>query len=117
MPTIRFDWRWIAAILVVALLANSRALPWPVVAGALALGGGYLLYLGWGVASGLGGMRGPAATRRVTYWRGQRIETQAPPRQIRMPSLRELGPAALYLVVGGVMVLAAIGVAARALQL
>ena len=116
MPNIRFDWRWIAAILVIALLANSRSLPWPIVAGALALGGGCLLYLGWEVAGGVGSLRGPADTRRVSYWRGQRIETQAPPRQVRMPSLRELGPAALYLIIGGVLVLAAFGVVGRALN-
>lgn len=114
MPDIRFDWRWIAAILLIAVLANSRSLPWQAVAGLLALAGGYLLYMGWRVAGGVGGVR---ESQRVTYWRGQRIETQAPPRQIRTPSLRELAPASLHLITGGVMLLGALAIVARVLRL
>jgi hypothetical protein len=114
MPNIRFDWRWVIAILVIAVLANSRSLPWQAVVTILALGGGYLLYLGWQVAGGVGGRR---ESQRVTYWRGQRIETKAPPRQIRTPSLRELAPASLYLVLGAVMLLGALAILAQAFRL
>lgn len=114
MRGVRFDWRWVVAIVVVVILANSRALPWPLVAGVLAGSGGYLLYLGWQVA---GGSPGRENGRRVTYWRGQRIEREAPPPRIRMPSWREFGPAALYLVIGGALLLGALAIAARALRL
>jgi hypothetical protein len=110
MPNIRFDWRWIIAIVVIAVLANSRSIPWQAVAGIMALSGGYLLYLGWQVAGGIGGRR---ESQRVTYWRGQRIETQAPPRQIRTPSLRELAPASLYLILGVALLLGALAMVAR----
>jgi hypothetical protein len=38
MGNIRFDWRWVALIVFVALLVNAGRLPWPVVA--VTLGGG-----------------------------------------------------------------------------
>lgn len=106
MGKIRFDWRWIALIVIVAIVVNAGALPWPVLVLALGGGGGYLLYQGWQVWSS-----GTVIPRRVTYWRGQRIEQ--PERRMGMPSLRDIGPALLYLVIGGAMVLAALAALLR----
>jgi len=107
MPGRRFDWRWIALILIVAILANGTRLPWPVLFLALAGGGGYLLYQGWQIWGG-----GSFSSKRVTYWRGQRIETPAQRRK-GLPPLRAIGPALLYLVIGGALVLAALAVLLR----
>lgn len=104
MPNIRFDWRWIALIVIVAIVANGRALPGPVIFLALAGGGGYLLYFGWKVWNG-----GSIRSSRVTYWRGQRIETQVK-RRVGLPPLGAIGPALLYLIIGGAMLLAAVAV-------
>jgi hypothetical protein len=101
-----FDWRWIAAIVFVAILVAGRNLPWPVVTLTLAAGGGYMLYLGWQVWKREGGSSGGSS--RVTYWRGQRIELKPEKRSSGTPSLRSVGPALLYLIVGGVFVLSAV---------
>jgi hypothetical protein len=106
----RFDWRWIAAFVFIAIIVGAQRLPWPIVMLALAAGGGYLLYYGWQVwnrqSSGGGG--------RVTYWRGQRIDLQ-PQRQTSRPSLRSIGPALFYLIVGGVLVISALALLIRQL--
>lgn len=113
MRGFRFDWRWVALIALVAILANSAALPWPVLFAAMAGGGGYLLYEGWKVwvrASG-GSVGGP----RVTYWRGQKIELRPQNERRGLPpmSWRTIGPALLYLVIGGALILAALAVLLR----
>lgn len=104
MPNIRFDWRWVALIGLVAIIANGQRLPWPVLFLALAAGGGYLLYLGWQIWAG-----GSISPRRVTYWRGQRIEKPAN-RRIGLPPIRAIGPALFYLIIGAALVLAALTV-------
>ena len=107
MGRMRFDWRWVGLILFIALLANGRRLPSEVIALALIGAGAYLLVMGWRVWVRAGG---PPSRGRVTYWRGQRIETAPPPRGPAMPRLRDIGPAAIYLLLGGVLLLAGIAV-------
>jgi hypothetical protein len=104
MGSFRFDWRLVGVIAVIIILASSGRLPWPVVALALGVAGGYLLRYGWRV---WGGGSAIAGRRKVTYWRGQRIEIEPARRGPNLPSLNSLGPAALYLLLGAVFVLAA----------
>ncbi|MBX0329773.1 hypothetical protein K2Z83_19060 [Oscillochloris sp. ZM17-4] len=107
MRGFQLDWRWVALILFVALLANGRSLPWPVTALALGAGGIYLMALGWRSA-GRGGRGGRGG--RVTYWRGQRIELPSPPRR-RWPAMwGELAPALIYALIGLALVLVAISI-------
>jgi uncharacterized membrane protein YbhN (UPF0104 family) len=107
---IQFDWRWVAVIVVVAVLANAVRLPWPVTALILGGSGGYLLMLGWRVWVRSGG----APTRsRVTYWRGERYEAPPQRRGPALPRWSDIGPAALYLLFGGVLVLAAVAIVLR----
>jgi hypothetical protein len=106
MQNIRFDWRWVALIVFVAILASAQSIPWPILALALGAGGGYLLYMGWQIWSG---GRGIGSKPRVTYWRGQRIEL-APERRSGMPPLRSITPALVYLVLGGALLLGAVAV-------
>ena len=107
MQNMRFDWRWVAVIIVIAIVASGSSLPWPIIAAALGGGGGYLLYVGWQIWS-----NGSIAPKRVTYWRGQRIET-SPQRRSGPPPLREIGPALLPLLIGGALVLAAVALVLR----
>ncbi len=111
MNSWRFDWRWVAAIVVVALLANNGRLPWQVIAATFALSGGYLLYYGWQVWSG----STSRSSSQVKYWRGQRYEVKPQRRGSSLPSLSEIGPAALYLMIGLVLVLSALAVLLRRL--
>jgi hypothetical protein len=105
MSGFRFDWRWAALILFVALIAGGPSLPWPIVAGAFAAAGGYLIYLAW---QSLGGSPGPG--QRVTYWRGQRVELPSAPRRRRPLAWRSALPALAYGIVGLAMLLAAAAV-------
>ncbi len=104
MTNIRFDWRWIALIVIIALIVSGPTLPWPVLTLILAASGGYLLYRGWQVWGG-----GNFSSKRVSYWRGQRIEMHTS-RKASLPSLRNIRPALIYLVIGGALTLSAIGV-------
>lgn len=104
-------WRWIGLIVIIAILVNSTRLPWPVVALTLAGAGGYLLYLGWNVWSAGGG--GGGGGKRVTYWRGQRIELPSE-RHNRFPPLRSILPALAYLLIGGALMLGAISLVVNA---
>lgn len=105
MGRFRFDWRWIALIAVVALLANARSLPWPIITFALAAAGGYLLNLAWNAYSGGGGAIGGP---RVTYWRGQRIETGGRRPMFRPTSVSTLVPVVVYGLIGLALLLAAV---------
>lgn len=104
MSHTRFDWRWVALIALVVLLANSSFIPWPLIVLALAGGGGYLLYMGWNVWSG-----GTTSAKRVTYWRGQRIETPAKS-GTGLPPWRAIVPALLYLLIGAAFLLSAVAI-------
>jgi hypothetical protein len=102
----RFDWRWVGLIAFVALLANAGRLPWQAIALALGGGGAYVLTIGWRTWARPGGALGRG---RVTYWRGQRIET--PPRRgAALPRLGDIGPAAIYFLIGGALILAAVAI-------
>lgn len=116
MGSFRFDWRWLVLIGVVAVMANGRALPWPITALTLGGAGGYLLYMAWLAYSG-GRPRRSRDTTRVTYWRGQRIETSGPARRAPVVSLGTVGPLLVYGLVGLALVLAAAVVAMRGLGL
>jgi len=107
MGNIRFDWRWVALIVFVALLVNAGRLPWPVVALTLGGGGAYLLAQGWRAWTRSGGA---PSRSRVTYWRGQRIEAGPARRGPALPRWNDIGPAAIYLLLGGLFLLAAITV-------
>jgi hypothetical protein len=114
MRGFRFDWRWLALIGLIAILANARSLPWFVTALALGVPGGYLLMLAWRTWEGASG-RGGGNGRRVTYWRGQRIEMHGPPRRVRPETWSTIAPILIYGIGGLTLVLAALAVAARAL--
>jgi len=104
----RFDWRWVGLIAVLIIVSGANRLPWPIVALALGAGGFYLLRYGWQVWAGTGGGRGG----RVVYWRGQRIEVNKS-RGPSLPSWRDIAPAAIYLLLGGVLALAAVSIVLR----
>jgi hypothetical protein len=112
MGNIRFDWRWVALIVFVALLVNAGRLPWPIVALTLGGGGAYLLAHGWRAWTRSGGA---PSRSRVTYWRGQRIETAPVRRGPALPRWSDIGPAAPYLIFGGILLLTAITIALRSL--
>lgn len=107
MGSFRFDWRWVAAIVFIAIMVNGRVLPWPVTALTLGGSGAYLLYMAW-QSWGLGGSVRSRDTRRVTYWRGQRIETANAPRRSRPLVWSELAPVLVYALVGLALLLAAV---------
>lgn len=112
MSNIRFDWRWVVVIGVLVVLANAGRLPWP--ATALIVGGGgiWLLAQGWRVWARAGGA---PQRSRVTYWRGQRIEVGPTRRGPALPRWGDIGPAAIYFLLGVVLVLAAIAITLRGL--
>ncbi len=111
MPALRFDWRWLALFAIIIVLANTRSLPWPLTALALALPAGWLLYQ---AAQTLGiSLPGGRPSTRVTYWRGRRIETSGPPRRNALWDRANLAPGLLYGVVGLALALAALAVVAR----
>lgn len=109
MRGFRFDWRWLILIGFIAILANARSLPWPVTALTFAAAGGFLVTMAWRSA-GLGGWGAGGGSKRVTYWRGTRIETQGPPRRFRPRTWEELTPVVLYGIVGAALLLAALAV-------
>lgn len=104
MRTPRFDWRWVAVIAFVAILANSRALPWPIPTAALIGAGGYLLYIAW-ESWGRTGLRSRGTTR-VAYWRGERIEMQRPAARFRPGDFSTLVPTLVYALIGSALFLA-----------
>ena len=114
MSNVRFDWRWVVAIVVVAVLANAGRLPWYIPTLAAGASGVWLLVLGWQawVRSG-----GPPSRGRVTYWRGQRIEAAPTRSGPALPRWSDIGPAAPYLIFGGILVLVAFTIALRAFGL
>jgi hypothetical protein len=112
MPNIRFDWRWVALIALIALMSNAASLPWTVTALALAAAGGYLLYEGWRIWRRSGG---PPTRARVTYWRGQRYEVGPARSGPALPDLSGLRPAAAHLFFGGILALCAVAVVLSAL--
>ncbi len=104
MRGLPFDWRWVAVIIFIALLASGRSLPWPVTALTLAAGGIYLLSLAW---QSWGGGAGGSRNGRVTYWRGQRVELPGQPRRLRPTTPGTLAPVVLYALIGLALLLGA----------
>lgn len=115
MNRMQFDWRWLILIALIAILANARSLPWPVVALALGGSGAWLLWQAWLLWSG-GGRTGSSA-RRVTYWRGRRIEQGGPPPPPWSGNWFAVAPAALVALLGVILLLAALVVLLRAFNL
>lgn len=109
MRRFNFDIRWIALAVIAVVVASANRLPWPIVALALAGGGIYLLRYGWQSWSRNGGGRG-----KIVYWRGQRVEIGRPSR-MALPPWRELGPSAIYLLLGAVLTLASGAIVLRGL--
>lgn len=110
----RFDWRWIALIVFIALLANAHRLPELFIVVLLGAGGGYLLVMGWRTWTRVGG----APTRRhVTYWRGQRYEIGPTHRGPALPRRADIGPALIYFLFGGILVLSALALGLRVVGL
>ncbi|MEI8308758.1 MAG: hypothetical protein WCF99_16980 [Chloroflexales bacterium] len=105
MRGFRIDWRWVALIAFVAVLANGRSLPWPITALVLGASGGYLMVLAWRAGGSLGG--GRPADAQVTYWRGQRIEIPSRPRKPSPVAWGELIPAIVYALIGLALLLGA----------
>lgn len=108
MQSKRFDWRWVAVILVAALIANTRFLPWPVTVLVLAASGGYLVFAGWQVWNRQVG----EGSARVTYWRGQRIELDKTVGR-RIPPWSSIAPALVYFLLGAAMLLGGIALLVR----
>ena len=105
----RLDWRWVAVIVGVLLLAVGAGVPWFVRAIGLIGGGTYLLWYGWGVWA-----RGGVARGKVTYWRGQRMEVGPQRRGPALPRLADIGPAVVWLALGLVLTLAGVALALAA---
>lgn len=112
MPAFRIDWRWIALFAIIIILANTRSLPWPITALALAFPAGWLLYQAaqtFGIS--LPGLR--QSNTRVTYWRGRRIETTGPSHRRPLLDQHNLASGLLYGIAGLALALAALAVVAR----
>lgn len=104
MNWLRSYWHWLALVGVILVLANSQNLPWPLVVALLGAAAAYLLRHGWLVWVRAGG---PPSRAKVTYWRGQRIETGPQRGGPALPDVRHIGPALIYLFFGGVLALVA----------
>lgn len=106
MKNVSFDWRWVVLGGLVVLLLNAGRLPPIVSIVLLGAGGGYLLYAGWQAWLRNSGMA--SNNKRVTYWRGERVEIKPQRRGSGLPPISTIGPALIYLVIGGVMIFAAV---------
>lgn len=115
MNRMQFDWRWLILIVLIAILTNARSLPWPVVALTLGGAGSWLLWQAWLLWSG-GGRSGSSA-RRVTYWRGRRIEQVGSPQRSWSGNGYAAAPAAVVALLGVMLLLAALVVLLRAFNL
>jgi small-conductance mechanosensitive channel len=104
--TINFDWRWIGVIFLILMLlplrgqVNLTAVPVLAIAAA------------WLILSALEPWRAGRSSfssTKVTYWRGQRIETRQPARaRLRSVSSIQMLVSVLYLLLGVASAFAAI---------
>ncbi len=111
MSQLSFDWRIVAALVMVAVLVAGPSLPWFVFAFALAAGGVALLYIAWQSwqQSGSGGSLG--TSKRVVYWRGERVELDSGnSRRSASFNWRDVLPVVLYGIFGVAMLLSALAV-------
>ena len=105
-----FDWRWVVVIFIALVLFGQLSLrPSPSLGVLLLALGGY-----WAISAGLEPWRGRGSlmgSRRVTYWRGQRIEL-GPARRARtrvnLPPTTGLIVSILYLTMGVGLIFAAL---------
>jgi hypothetical protein len=90
-----FDSRWLILILLLLFVLNARGLAGVVL---LAVGAG------WAIQAGLGSLRISAPQlggTKVTYWRGQRIETRlAPTQRVRSIPFTQVAIGVFYLLIG-----------------
>lgn len=108
MRNIPFDTRWLYLVFLLLILLRPDGLVGVVL---LAIGAGWVLQAGWNMLQPVG--RGTSTTK-VTYWRGQRIETrQSPTQRMRAVPIVQLVIGAFYLVLGVGMAYAAIILFAR----
>ncbi len=95
MRNLPFDSRWLILIFLALLLFNPGRLTGVVL---LAVGAG------WAIQAGLASLRISAPQlggTKVTYWRGQRIETrQAPSQRVRSVPVTQLAIGVFYVVLG-----------------
>ncbi|HEY0734352.1 MAG TPA: hypothetical protein VGD69_05560 [Herpetosiphonaceae bacterium] len=104
MNTINFDWRWVGVILILLLVLTRDIRTGIVVA---AIGAAWLIQAG--LEPWRGGRSSPLGSTKVTYWRGQRIETKVPARaRLRSVSTIQMIVSALYLLLGGASAFAAV---------
>jgi len=108
VKSLPFDSRWLILILVLLFVLNARGLAGVVL---LAVGAG------WAIQAGLASLRISAPQiggTKVTYWRGQRIETrQAPSQRVRSLPFTQLAIGVFYVVLGAGMAYAAVVLFAR----
>lgn len=95
MNTLNFDWRWLGVILILLFLLSPDPLTKVVLAAIAAA---------WMVQAGLDPWRGGRSTlgsTKVTYWRGQRIETKVSTRaRLRSVSSIQMVVSVIYLMLG-----------------
>lgn len=103
-----FDSRWLILVFLVLLLLRPGGLT-----GVVLLGVG----AGWALQAGLASLRLTTPRlggTKVTYWRGQRIETrQAPSQRVRSVPVTQLVIGTFYVVLGAGMAYAAVVLFAR----
>ncbi|NTV62434.1 MAG: hypothetical protein HGA65_02710 [Oscillochloris sp.] len=99
------NWRWVALIGFIALLASGPSLPWPMTVLVLVAGGSYLIGMAWRIS---GGVRHRRQTPRVTYWRGQRIDMPGPDRRPPSLSVGAMIPSIVYALIGLALLIGAI---------
>lgn len=104
MNTTNFDWRWLGVILILLfVLFPSRETR-------IVLG---FIGAAWMIQAGLepwrGGRSSVLGSTKVTYWRGQRIETKVPARaRLRSVSSLQTAASVVYLLLGVAIGLAAL---------
>ncbi len=103
MRNLPFDSRWLILILLLLFVLNARGLAGVVL---LAVGAG------WAIQAGLGSLRISAPQlggTKVTYWRGQRIETRlAPTQRVRSIPFTQVAIGVFYLLIGAGMAYTAV---------
>ena len=110
-----FDWRWIVVIVVALIFFGQLSLTPS--AGLVVI----ILAIGtyWAIMAGLEPWRGRGpvlGNRRVTYWRGQRIELGPPRRsRLRVPPVTALLVSLFYLFLGAGLLFATLRVLLRLL--
>lgn len=96
MNTTNFDWRWVGVILILLLVLTADTRTGIVVA---AIGAAWMIQAG--LEPWRGGRSRSLGSTKVTYWRGQRIETKVSARaRLRSVSSLQIVVSVLYLLLG-----------------